>query len=105
LPEGRPERGGMTNLIQRVKEIRQNLATARDEYKIVDELLEQESGLVTPDDYRAIAERMRAVAAAKEGDWFTHTFTPSTAAELRFLADAYDDIAKEPLLWQNGRPL
>lgn len=95
----------MTNLIQRIKQIRQNLATARDEFKIVDDLLEQESKSATPDDFRAIAERMRVVAAAKEDDWFTHTFTPSTASELRCLADAYDDLANESRLWRDGRPL
>lgn len=92
----------MANLIERIRGIRDNLATAQDEFKIVDDLLDMPYRDVTKPDLLKIAERMRAVATAKDGDWFTHTFTPSTAAELRALADAYEEMAKEPRLWTGG---
>lgn len=92
----------MANLIERIRGIRDNLTTARDEFKIVDDLLDMPYGEVTRTDLLDIAGRMRAVADAKDGDWFTHTFTPSTAAELRALADAYEEMAENPRLWTGG---
>jgi hypothetical protein len=84
----------MTNLLDKVNEIRNNLATARRESDVVDELLALTAENSSPEALRQIAGRLRAVAEAKEGDWVTHTFTPSTAAELRCLAEVYEDIAK-----------
>ncbi len=92
----------MANLWDRIQEIRSNLATARKESEIVDDLLNQTIENATPELFRELAGRMRAVADAKDGDWVTHTFTPTTAAELRCLADAYDKMADEPMMWRSG---
>lgn len=93
----------MTNLLDRVKEIRDNLATARRESDVVDELLEMAVADTTPEVLLELAGRLRAVADAKDGDWVTHTFTPSTSAELRCLAETYEAIAETPFYWRNGR--
>lgn len=93
----------MTNLLDRVNEIRGNLAIARRESKLVDELMELTADASTPESLRDLAVRLRAVADAKDGDWFTRTLTPSTAAELRALANTYDHIADEPMYWRNAR--
>jgi hypothetical protein len=93
----------MTNLLDRIRKIREDLAVARRESDMVDELLAQTFEESTPESLRDLAARLRALADAKDGDWITKTFTPSTADELRCLAEAYEEMADEPLFWSDER--